>query len=144
MGEGKITYKAILLSKSSLEKASVIYRMSIYKYLVTRLCDKLEPIDVYKDYIPFKWVDLGGQVMPEIKMQEAMKASSIDEMESIFNRAHEDYDVDELNWIGFHFKGWRNVNNHFEYRANQFDNLVEADRLKSITDIARDKDMLGL
>ncbi len=144
IGEGKITYKGILLSKSSLEKASDIYRMSTYKYLVTRLGDKLEPIDVYKDYIPFKWVDLGGQVMPEIKMLEAMNATSIDEMESIFNRAHEDYDVDELNWIGFHFKGWRNVNNHFEYRAHQFDNLVEADRLKSITDISKEKDMMGL
>ncbi len=82
--------------------------------------------------------------MPEVKMLEAMDASSIDEMEKIFDKAHEDYDADELNWIGFHFKGWRNVDNHFEYRANQFDNLVEGDRLKSIADVAREKDMLNI
>ncbi len=144
IGDGKIAYKGIILSKSSLEKASDIYRMSIFKYLVTRLGDKLEPIDVYKDYIPFKWVDLGGQVMPEIKMLEALNATSIEDMERVFDKAHEDYDVDELNWIGFHFKGWRNVGNHFEYRAHQFDNLVEADRLKSIADVAKEKDMLNL
>ncbi len=128
-GEDRLIHNGLILSAKSIENGNEIYEKSIYKYLVTRLGEKLEPIDVYNENIPFKWVDLGGQVMPEIKMLEAMNATSIEEMENIFDKAHEDYNVDELNWIGFHFKGWRNVDNHFEYRAHQFDNLVEADTI---------------
>ncbi len=141
---GKILHNGIILRSSSLEKARDLYTMSIFKYLLLRLGDDLNPADVCKRHIPFDWIDLGGQLITAPTLQAALKAGSIEELEGIFDKAHAEYDADELAWIGFHFKGWVNADHHFQHRAGQLDDLVEKDRIKGLNDIAYEEEMLGL
>lgn len=139
-----IIHNGLILNRSSLKKALSFYELCVYEYLRLRLGDNLNPAEASDTKVSKRWVDLGGQVVSESTLQSAMKADSIEKIERIFNKAHEDYRQDELAWIASNLKKWANTDNIYKNKSEEFDKLVKSDQQKSIADIANEQEMLSL
>lgn len=128
-----LRYKGMKISRASLERARMIYTLAIFRYLHTRLDGRPIPapaLDTEGNPLPpAHWIDLGGQLVREETLRQAIKAESIAEMENILTRAHESYDSNELEWIGARFgEWWRNRQERIPLEAARFDEMVEEDR----------------
>lgn len=139
---GKISFKGLGINASQLKKAHDLYSMCIDKYLTLKIGEKSNLSVAEKEQADGKWIDLGGQIMPESTIRSAMKADSIDEIEEIFNEAFAQYDSTESAWIFFNFKD--RINGNYRAGADRFDSIVESDRIKSLEQIAKESDMLSL
>lgn len=140
----QISYNGINLSRKSLEKARYLYELSIYEYLHLRLGDNMNPTDAGDSNSEMKWYDIAGQVISESTLQSAMNASSVTEIEKIFDNAHSNFYHDELDWIASNLKEWCNTDNIYSKKSKEFDSFVEADHNKSLSDISQEREMLSL
>ncbi|MDE7419562.1 MAG: DUF4954 family protein, partial [Muribaculaceae bacterium] len=140
----QILYNGITLNRSSLEKGLNIYTLGIYEYLHLRLGDNMDAAKLNDSGVADQWYNIGGQVVAYTTLQSAMEAKSINEIEEIFDKAHTNYRQDELSWIASNFKEWTNKDNIYLKKSSEFDSLVEADRLKSLSDISLEHDMLSI
>ncbi len=143
-GNDQIQHNGLTLKRTSLEKARNIYTLCVYEYLHLRLGDNMNPEDASHSQVAKKWYDLIGQVVSETTLQSAMKAESITEIEDIFDKAHADYQADELAWIASNLKDWTNTDNLYSKKSAEFDAFVVSDQQKSLTDISNEKEMLSL
>ncbi|MDE6023377.1 MAG: DUF4954 family protein, partial [Muribaculaceae bacterium] len=120
----KISYNGININRASLKKARYLYELSIYKYLHIRLGDKTNPTDAGDPNSKMRWYDIAGQIISESALKSVLKAESVTDIEQILDNAHTNYDKDELDWIATNLKDWRNIDNVYSKKSQEFDSIV--------------------
>lgn len=144
VGQNQFIHNGLILRRSSIEKARNIYELCVYQYLSLRLGFNMNPNQVSEKNVSQKWVDVGGQIVAESTLQKALNGKSIEEIEQVFDLAHNNYNQEELSWISSNLKNWPNTDQIYSKKSAEFDKLVDTDRRKSITDILDEQSMLSL
>ncbi|MDE6010397.1 MAG: DUF4954 family protein [Muribaculaceae bacterium] len=149
-------YKGMKLSRASLDRAMKLYRLGVYKYLAKTLLPDGEPDEEWWFPAPPKdarqleedaapWVDLAGQPMPRPILLSAAEAESVDERETIFDKAFRDYRELERRWIAARFPpSLRPDADEILRGAAEFDHLMELDRTTYRDSISAETAMLAL
>ena len=136
-------YKGMKFTRAALERAKNLYTIAIYKYLSLTLPDSVFPDSDGKD--AEEWVDLGGEIMPRSYLNKALECDDIEETESIFNEAFDNYKELELKWVARRFgEAWREKADFIKFRASEFDEMVEEDRQQYLQTLNRETEMLKL
>lgn len=138
-----LRHKGMKFTRAALERAKFLYTSAIYKYLSIVLPDgKIPESDGEK---AGEWVDLGGQVIMRDTLDEILELCSIEEAESLLDRAFGRYKEDEAKWISRRFSDvWRRHEAHIPEGAKQFDELVEEDRRDYLDNLLHETQMLSL
>lgn len=138
-----VRHKGMKATRAALERAKQLYTTAIYKYLYLKLGDSGFPENDGKEVET--WVDIGGQILPRPYLEKSLEAESIEEVERLFDEAHENYENLETRWIGRRFGDhWRENVSQIAVGAKQFDEMVEADRDEYLTNLSRESKMLSL
>lgn len=141
--DGYIGYKGMKIKKSSLEKGLRLYELTICKYLQSLQEKGISEHDKCSGKLSQRWVDLSGQIIAESNFNEVINAGSISEMEKALNKAAKDFDINEQLWVANRLKDSIDSDVISALRASEFDALVEKDRKNSLTQIAKENDMLS-
>ncbi|MDE6521260.1 MAG: DUF4954 family protein [Muribaculaceae bacterium] len=141
--DGYIGYKGMKINKRSLENGIKLYELALCKYLQSMNDKRLSDNDKTKGKFSKRWVDLSGQIVAEANFNEVLNAGSIQEMESALDKAAEDFDKDEQTWSEHRLKGSLDGETISALRASEFDALIEKDRKNSLSQIAKENDMLS-
>ncbi len=144
-----VRYKGMKFMRGSLEKARNLYELAIYKYLHThhkKLLASSNSNDInLADKDPHLWLDLAGLIMPRSMLEQIMKTTSINSIEEICDKAFQQYESMELEWIKQRFKKYLDKGQDFiAEKAAQFDCLVEEDQQKTQQELSNESDMLRL
>lgn len=94
---GMLTYDGIRLRARDLSRARDFYLMAIGKYFTAKMKDTQGNVQAPDKTI--SWKDLGGQIVTEDTLEELLEAESIEEIESILDKAHEEFTRVEREWI---------------------------------------------
>ncbi|MDE6017314.1 MAG: DUF4954 family protein, partial [Muribaculaceae bacterium] len=141
--EGYIGYKGLKIKKHSLEKGRKLYELALSKYIHSIRDKDSTAGSENPTALSERWVDLSGQVIAESNFKEVLKADSIVKMEEAFDKAAEDYDINERIWLADIIKDRIDMDeNTSALKASELDALLEKDRNTSIQQIARENDML--
>ncbi len=141
--EGYIGYRGLKIKKKSLEKGIKLYELALCKYLqATQNKDSSEKVKT-KGKLSKRWVDLSGQIIAESNFNEVINAGSIPEMESALDKAAKEFEANEQIWVEDRIKDSINPNSISSLKASEFDDLVERDRRNSLSQIAKENDMLS-
>lgn len=140
-----IRYRGMKFSRASLDRARHLYELAIYKYLDERVSDDGFPVPSDEWAAPPEWVDIAGLPVTRATLREAMKASSLKEMEKVFDNAFLHYRDIERNWIALRFpERWHRSKEVISDYAREFDRMVEEDRTRYLEDLNAQNDMLAL
>ncbi len=141
--DGYIGYKGMKLKRSALEKGRKLYKLALSKYLHT--IQEKETTDHTKADVKLskRWIDLSGQVIAESNFQKVLNANSINEMEKALDKAAEDFDKNEQVWMQDWVKDSVDMTSLTAQNALELDKLIEKDRTNSLTQIAKENDMLA-
>ena len=141
--DGYIGYKGLKIKKKSLEKGRRLYELALCKYLQSLQDKGLSEQSRKSGKLSRRWVDLSGQIIAESNFNEVINAGSINEMEAALDKAARDYDSNEQLWMADRLKDSIDSDSISALRASEFDALVEKDRKNSLSQIARENDMLS-
>lgn len=137
-------YKGMKFTRAALERARYLYELSVYKYLHTHTVDDGFPQPDSSEEAA-EWVDVAGLLMTRRAMIEAMNKDSIEEMEKCFDKALDDYQELQRQWIGARFdNSWRKSAETIAAKADEFDRMIEDDRRKYLADLEAQTNMLRL
>lgn len=141
--EGYIGYKGMKIKRTSLEKGRKLYELALCKYLHS-LQEKGVSGNVKETgKLSKRWVDLSGQIIAESNFNEVINAGSIPKMEAALDKASMEFDVNEQKWIKDRLKDSLNSDSISAFRAHEFDDMIEKDRKNSLSQIAKENDMLS-
>lgn len=138
-----VMYKGMKISVSSLSKGRRYYELALCKYLHTFASEDTLPVAA-EDVSSEKWIDLGGQIIPESRLRLAMEATSLEEIECVLDKAAEDMKVLERAWVAARFGCYLEDRKSLATNAAEYDALVERDRLDSIKKVSEEQNMLSL
>jgi len=94
--EGMLHYNGLLFKPSSISKARHFYRLGILKYLKEKiLAPQVDAIAGGEG----KWVDLGGQLLPECQLTHLMEADTKEQMQQMIDDFFSKYAALEQGWI---------------------------------------------
>ena len=141
--DGYIGYKGMKIKKRSLVKGIKLYELALCKYLQSIKDKGLSENDKTNGKLSKRWVDLSGQIVAEANFNEVLNAGNIQEMESALDKAAEDFDMNEQIWLEHRLKGSLDGETISALRASEFDALIEKDRKNSLSQIAKENDMLS-
>ena len=141
--DGYIGYKGMKIKKSSMEKGLKLYELALCKYLQSLQEKGISDNAKSLGKLSRRWVDLSGQIIAESNFNEVINAGSIKEMEKALDKAAHDYDINEQLWMADRLKDSIDSNAISAMRATEFDALVEKDRTNSLTQIAKENEMLS-
>ena len=136
-----VTYKGLKISRRSLEKGRKLYVLAIAKYIQLH---KGNP-DQNNDNPGYeqKWIDLGGAVISESQLNQALDATSLDELENNLDQAMSCIDQIESNWIRKQMKE-RSINSEDALKgASEFDAIVDNDRMTSLARVSEEEVKFG-
>lgn len=138
-----LRYKGMKFTRAALERAKYIYSVAIFKFLSLNLEDGRFGVS---DNLPSgEWVDLGGQIIMRETLDRVLATDSVQVAEQILNEAFESYETDSRRWINRRFgEWWRSRESRIKFVAEEFDELVEADRKEYLDSIAAETRMLSL
>ncbi len=142
--DGNVTYKGIKINSRSLSKGRELYDFAINKYADSVLDGVTSASNGNLQEISGQWFDIGGQIIPEYRLKEALKAESISDMEAVFDNAAEKFKHDEETWAKFLLKQQAISENTCVAKASSLDAMVDKDRLNSLDQIAKENDMMEL
>ncbi len=92
-----------------------------------------------------KWVDLSGQLIDRNLLPELLACEQPDEADRILERAFNNYQADELRWIGRRFgEDWRKREGEIAWGAAEFEKMVETDRAEYMSELNAENNMLRL
>lgn len=138
-----IRHKGMKFTRAALERAKTLYTAAIYKYLSKTLPDSVFPDSDGEE--AEDWLDVGGQIMPRPYLDKALEATSLDEVEKIFDDAFANYAELERKWIARRFGAeWRRRSDFITMGAQQFDEMVIDDRQEYLDNLSRETKMLDL
>lgn len=138
-----LRHKGMKFTRAALERAKTLYTAAIFKYLSMVLPSREIPRS--DGGTADSWVDIGGQIMPRSYLDKALEATSLDEVESVFDEAQERYEELQLVWIGRRFgQWWRERADRIPAGAGQFDEMVMDDRQEYLDNLTRETHMLDL
>lgn len=139
-----IRYRGMKFTRAALERARHLYELAIYKYLSGKLLNKAFVKDDTSTEAA-EWTDIAGLPMRREDLKQAMGATSIANMEEIFDTAMERYKELEREWISARFpSSWHRSAEVIADYANEFDHMVEEDRTRYLDDLAAQNEMLAL
>ncbi|MDE5997905.1 MAG: DUF4954 family protein, partial [Muribaculaceae bacterium] len=141
--DGYIGYKGMKIKRTSLEKGLKIYELALCKYLQSLQEKGITEHAKSTGKLSRRWVDLSGQIIAESNFNEIINAGSIPEMEKALDKAAHDFDANEQLWMADRMKDSIDSNAISAMRASEFDALVEKDRRNSLSQIAKENDMLS-
>ena len=142
-----IRYKGMKISRASLERAKKLYTLAVFKYLFNKLPDGVFPESSNGDSSDndTEWIDLSGLILTRKTLNRACEAETVEERESVFDEAFENYPYLEREWIGKRFDdSWRVEPERMKFYAEEFDNIVEEDRLNYKESLRAETEMLKL
>ena len=141
-----IRYKGMKISKASLERAKHIYTLAVFKYLYSKLPEGKFPEEMPEEKPePVEWLDLAGLIIRRDMLEEAREADSVTRREEIFDKAYENYQDLEREWILSSFdEAWRVDPERIRIMAEDFDKLIEEDRALYRDSLQAEADMLKL
>lgn len=126
-----IRYKGMKISRASLERAKKLYTLAVFKYLHGKL-----PEEGFHSEAPqpgaeaAEWLDLSGLILTRDMLEKASRAETVEERETIFDEAFESYPRLEREWIDATFDSrWRIQPEKIKFYAEEFDSIVEDDRV---------------
>lgn len=126
-----LRYKGMKFRAAHIERAMIIYRQAICKYLEEKIGDGPFPDSPAEhDEEPEKWVDIAGQLMPQSYLDRALAAETLLEAEAVFDEAAASYEDLERAWIGERLGEWRGRREEYRIGARDFDEQVEDDRVR--------------
>lgn len=138
-----VRYRGMKFSRASLERALMLYRIAIYKYLDQRIPEGVFPESDGEE--PQKWVDLAGQIITRPLLERIMQTESLPEIEKMLTESFERREEEELLWIARRFGAeWRERAAEIRPGAEEFDRMVEADRTEYLADLSAENAMLAL
>lgn len=138
---GHITYKGMTINRRSLEKGQKLYELALCKY--RELHNDTSTEDNGHHDTEYKWIDLGGQILSENQLHTALYAKDINELESNLDAAARDLGNIETVWIKDQLNGSADLTENIRKRADEFDALVESDRLASLNQVSRESARFG-
>lgn len=141
--EGYIGYKGLKIKKKSLEKGKKLYELALCKYMQDLKEKDSGKKTKSEGKLSKRWVDLSGQVIAESNFNEIINSKSIPEMEAALDKAAEDFDHNEQIWMADRMKDSINSDTISALRAHEFDDMIEKDHKNSLTQIAKENDMLS-
>lgn len=141
--DGYIAYKGMKIKKMSLEKGRNLYELALCKYLQSLQEKEISDHAGKSGKHSGRWMDLSGQIITESSFNEALNADSIEEMEAALDKASREYESEELLWVSERLKDCIDTNSISALRASEFDAMVEKDRTDSLSQIAKENDMLS-
>lgn len=128
-----VNFKGMRISQVNLQRAKHLYSLAISKYVYVKKIEKPHPA---AEFIPSQdWIDLCGQIMPRVFLEKACCATSVSEIEKIFDDAFAKYDSLENSWIDTYLSSFttRSADELRRYAA-EFDKMIEMDH-RNYTDI---------
>lgn len=139
-----IRYRGMKFTRASLERASHLYELAIYKYLFLRTSKEGFP-EKKNDEEAKQWVDMAGMLIPRDIMIHAMQQESIEAMKEVFDEAFANYPELEREWIAARFgEHWHKPAEVIASYASDFDKTIEDDRRRYLEDLALQNEMLKL
>lgn len=141
--DGYIGYKGMKIKKTSLEKGLKLYELALCKYMQTLQEKGISDVAKSSGKLSRRWVDLSGQIIAESNFNKVINAGSIKKMEEALDKAAHDFDINEQLWMADRLKDSIDSNAISAMRASEFDALVEKDRTNSLTQIAKENEMLA-
>lgn len=138
----EIDYNGIRLHLRHLRSGLELYEMAIRKYISDFWSE--ETSEPRSGEATGKWIDVGGQVLPAAALERAMQAESVDEIEKIFDRAAEDYDSMQQEWIAGNLGQWLSDMELNRQTAARLDKMIEEDRINSENYCAQEEAMMAL
>lgn len=140
-----IRYRGMKFTRAALERARSLYELAIYKYLSLKAPENFDQDEPQTEHQITDWVDIAGLPMQRDRLQNAMNADTMEEMERMFTSSFEQYPQFEQTWIQQRFsKRWRKPKEIIEEYAKEFDNMIEEDRHRYLADLKAQNDMLAL
>lgn len=120
-------FNGLKLRASSLERAERLYRAAICKYISLKFPDcNLPEGDRCGAY---RWIDLGGELLPEDYLPQLFAAKTLKELQSGLDSVYENYSVLEREWmIARLSERWGGKPAEVEVYAREFDANIEEDR----------------
>lgn len=141
--DGFMMYKGMKISVNSLSKGVRYYELALCKYLQTIAEEGILSVAA-DNALAEKWIDLGGQIIPESSLRLAMEAENLEEIECVLDKAAEDMKMLEQAWVAARFSSYLEDRESLEKKAAEYDALVEQDRLDSIKKVSEEQNMLSL
>lgn len=141
--DGYIGYKGMKIKRTSLEKGRKLYELALCKYLQYLQEKHLSEQAKSNGKLSRRWVDLSGQIIAESNFNEVINAGSISEMEKALDKAANDFDINEQLWMADRLKDSIDSDVISALRASEFDALIEKDHKNSLSQIAKENDMLS-
>ncbi len=139
-----IRYRGMKFTRAALERARHLYELAIYKYLSGKLHNEAF-VENDTSTEAAEWIDIAGLPMRREDLKQAMEATSIVDMENIFDTAIERYKELEREWISARFpSSWHRSAEVIADYAREFDHMVEEDRARYLDDLAVQNEMLAL
>lgn len=138
-----IRYRGMKFSRASLERALVLYKNGICKYLSLHIPEGFRSKEPSGE--PCEWLDIAGLPMRRSDLKRVLEADSIEEMERIFDKCLDSYRDMERDWIEARFPAvWRKPPEVIAEYAGDFERLIEEDRARYLTELAAQEKMLAL
>lgn len=130
--DGFVEYNGLKIKRSSLEKGKRLYELAICKYL--QLLNDKESSKSSKQTTDSsgRWIDLLGQIISESDLKTTLNARSIPEIEDTLDKA-----------TGYPIRSSLLKNADITQGADEFDAMVEKDRIDSLARISRENDMMS-
>lgn len=142
--DGIIVYKGMKIKRSSLESGRRLYELALCKYLQSVEKKETPATKRNTGELPSKrWVDLSGQIIAESNLREIINSGSIDEMETALDKAAADFDANEQLWVAASMKERIDTDTVSALRASELDAIIEKDRRQTLSQIAKENDMLS-
>lgn len=138
-----IRYRGMKFSRASLERALVLYKFGIFKYLSLHIPEGFSSKSPKEELD--EWVDIAGLPMQRRDLQRVLVSETIEEMEQIFSGCLDSYRDMEREWIEARFpEQWRKSPEVIAEYAADFDRLVDEDRARYLADLDAQNRMLAL
>ncbi len=140
---GYVGYKGMKIKRNSLEKGKRLYELALSKYLAS--FKENTPTEEKNGAEPTsgRWVDLSGQIIAESNFNQVLNAKSIEEMEAALDKATEDFSEKERKWINHRLKSSISSDSSSADMASEFDAMIEKDKSTSLSQIAKENEMLS-
>ena len=141
--DGVVSHNGLRLKQSALEKGRRLYELALCKYLHSLEGSPTETT-IPEGKAPNRWIDLSGQIVADSSLKEIISSKSIGDMEAALDKAAADLDTYERLWLAERLNASIDPACVDASRAQEFDAMIEKDRIDSISQIKKETDMLSL
>lgn len=132
------------LSDSAKRKGEDLYRMALCKYLHSKGETHVDSPSASVDERISDWKDVGAQLLPAYRLEEAMTKESLRELERSLTEAFAAYESDEAQWARQLKESLLLSEEEIRTCAAKFDLLSEKDLKRSIDALKNEQTSLGL